>query len=103
MLSTQLLKEGPHVADEQVRCCLVGKVVAPVIDMPGDDILAVAFREVSDRLEDISKVAQSKRDGGGFSWQWNDFCYSTSPQNPDVILLPRSDLSRFADIVCSSA
>ena len=34
---------------------------------------------------------------------WNDFRYSTLPQNPDVILLPRSDLSRFADIVCSSA
>ena len=34
---------------------------------------------------------------------WHDFSYSTSSQNPDVILLPRSDLSRFADIVCSSA
>jgi DDE superfamily endonuclease len=34
---------------------------------------------------------------------WNDFRYSTLPQNPDVILLPRSDLSRFADTVCSSA
>ncbi|EFH82698.1 transposase [Ktedonobacter racemifer] len=34
---------------------------------------------------------------------WNDFRYSTLPQNPNVILLPRSDLSRFADIVCSSA
>jgi hypothetical protein len=35
--------------------------------------------------------------------QWNDFNYSASPQNPDVILLPRSDLSRFANVVCSSA
>jgi len=34
---------------------------------------------------------------------WKDFRYSTSPQNADVILLPRSDLSRFADIVRSSA
>jgi hypothetical protein len=34
---------------------------------------------------------------------WHDFSYSTSPQNPDVILLPRLDLSRFADVVCSSA
>jgi hypothetical protein len=34
---------------------------------------------------------------------WNNFSYSTSPQNPDVILLPRSDLARLADAVCSSA
>jgi hypothetical protein len=34
---------------------------------------------------------------------WHDFRYSTSPHNPDVIVLPRSDLSRFADLVCSSA
>jgi len=34
---------------------------------------------------------------------WNDFSYSTSPQHPDVILLPRSDLARLADVVCSSA
>lgn len=34
---------------------------------------------------------------------WNDFSYSTSPQNPDVILLPRSDLARLAQVVCSSA
>lgn len=34
---------------------------------------------------------------------WNNFNYSTSPQNPDVILLPRSDLARLADVVCSSA
>ena len=34
---------------------------------------------------------------------WGDFRYSTSSRNPDVILLPRSDLSRFADIICSSA
>jgi len=34
---------------------------------------------------------------------WHDFRYSTSPQNPDVILLPRSDLAHLADIVCSSA
>ncbi len=34
---------------------------------------------------------------------WNDFNYSTSPQNPDVILLSRSDLARLADVVCSSA
>jgi hypothetical protein len=34
---------------------------------------------------------------------WHNFSYSTSPQNPDVILLPRSDLARLADVVCSSA
>jgi DDE superfamily endonuclease len=34
---------------------------------------------------------------------WNNFSYSTLPQNPDVILLPRSDLARLADVVCSSA
>jgi hypothetical protein len=34
---------------------------------------------------------------------WNKFSYSTLPQNPDVILLPRSDLTRLADVVCSSA
>jgi hypothetical protein len=34
---------------------------------------------------------------------WGDFRYSTLPQNPDVILVPRADLIRFADIVCSSA
>lgn len=34
---------------------------------------------------------------------WNNFSYSTSPQNPDVIVLPRSDLARLADVVCSSA
>ncbi len=34
---------------------------------------------------------------------WNNFSYSTLPENPDVILLPRSDLSHFADIICSSA
>ncbi len=34
---------------------------------------------------------------------WGNFCYSTFPQNPDVILLPRADLTRFADIICSSA
>jgi hypothetical protein len=34
---------------------------------------------------------------------WHDLSSSTSPQNPDVILLPRSALSRFADLVCSSA
>jgi hypothetical protein len=34
---------------------------------------------------------------------WNDFRYSTSSQNPDVILLPRSDLARQASVVCSSA
>jgi hypothetical protein len=34
---------------------------------------------------------------------WNDFHYSTLPQNSDVILLPRSDLVRLADMVCSSA
>ena len=34
---------------------------------------------------------------------WHDFRYSTSPQNPDVILLSRSDLAHLADVVCSSA
>jgi hypothetical protein len=34
---------------------------------------------------------------------WNNFSYSTSAQNPDVILLPRSDLARLADVACSSA
>ncbi|GHO79669.1 hypothetical protein KSD_74400 [Ktedonobacter sp. SOSP1-85] len=34
---------------------------------------------------------------------WNNFSSSTSPQNPDVILLPRSDLVRLAGLVCSSA
>jgi hypothetical protein len=34
---------------------------------------------------------------------WGNFRYSTLPQNPDVILVPRADLIRFADIVCSSA
>jgi hypothetical protein len=34
---------------------------------------------------------------------WNNFSYPTSPENPDVILLPRSDLARLADVVCSSA
>jgi hypothetical protein len=34
---------------------------------------------------------------------WHNFSYPTSPQNPDVMLLPRSDLARLADVVCSSA
>lgn len=34
---------------------------------------------------------------------WNNFRYPTLPQNPDVILVPRSDLARLADVVCSSA
>jgi len=34
---------------------------------------------------------------------WGDFRSSTSPQNPDVILLPRSDLARLAYATCSSA
>ncbi len=34
---------------------------------------------------------------------WNNFRYPTLPQNPDVILLPRSDLARLADVACSSA
>lgn len=34
---------------------------------------------------------------------WKNFSSSTSPENPDVILLSRSDLARLADIVCSSA
>jgi hypothetical protein len=34
---------------------------------------------------------------------WGNFRYSTLPQNPDVILVPRADLMRFADIICSSA
>jgi len=34
---------------------------------------------------------------------WGDFHSSTSPQNPDVILLPRSDLARLAHAACSSA
>ena len=34
---------------------------------------------------------------------WGNFRYSTLPQNPDVILVPRADLIRFADLVCSSA
>jgi hypothetical protein len=34
---------------------------------------------------------------------WGNFLYPTSPQNPDVILVPRTDLIRFADLVCSSA
>jgi len=34
---------------------------------------------------------------------WGDFSSSTSPQNPDVILLPRSDLARLVHAACSSA
>ena len=34
---------------------------------------------------------------------WNNFSYSALPQNPDVILVSRSDLARLADVVCSSA
>jgi hypothetical protein len=34
---------------------------------------------------------------------WGDFCYSTSPENPDAILLPRTDLARLADAACSPA
>lgn len=34
---------------------------------------------------------------------WGNFLYPTLPQNPDVILVPRADLIRFADLVCSSA
>ena len=34
---------------------------------------------------------------------WGNFLYPTLPQNPDVILVPRADLNRFADLVCSSA
>lgn len=34
---------------------------------------------------------------------WHNFSYSTSLENPDVVLLPRSDLARLADVVCSSA
>ena len=34
---------------------------------------------------------------------WGDFSSSTSPQNADVILLPRSDFARLAYAACSSA
>ncbi len=34
---------------------------------------------------------------------WGNFRYATFPQNPDVMLLPHSDLAHLADIVCSSA
>jgi len=34
---------------------------------------------------------------------WGDFSSSTSPQTPDVILLPRSDLARLMHVACSSA
>jgi len=34
---------------------------------------------------------------------WRHFSSSTSPENPNVILLSRSDLPRLADVVCSSA
>ena len=34
---------------------------------------------------------------------WGDFHYPTLPQNPDVILVPRADLLRLADLACSSA
>ena len=33
---------------------------------------------------------------------WGNFSYSTSPHNPEVLLIPRSDLSRLAQAVCSS-
>ena len=33
---------------------------------------------------------------------WHDFSYSTSPHNPDVILLPRSEVSRLVTAACFS-
>jgi hypothetical protein len=52
-LGTQLLKEDPNVVDEEVGRCLAGKVVASVVEIPGDDVFAVAFRKESDRLGDV--------------------------------------------------
>jgi len=31
---------------------------------------------------------------------WSNFSFPTSPTNPDVVLLPRSTLSRLASAVC---
>jgi hypothetical protein len=33
---------------------------------------------------------------------WGDFSYSTSPHDPNLLLIPRSDLARLAYAVCSS-
>src|SRR6266704_3976347 len=66
--STQLLKEGPHVVDEQARSCLGGKMVASVIDIPGDDVLVITLRKEPNGLIDVGKIAQAERDGGRFSW-----------------------------------
>lgn len=63
---TQLLKEGPNIFDEQVWCGLGGKMVASVIDIPGDDVLVITLRKASDGLIDVGKIAQSERDGGWF-------------------------------------
>jgi hypothetical protein len=55
-LRRQLLKEGSNVVDEEVGCCLGSKVVTSVVDVPGDDVLVVAFCKESDRLVDVGKV-----------------------------------------------
>jgi len=38
----QLLKERSNIVDEEVGRCLGGEVVAPVVKVPGDDVLVVA-------------------------------------------------------------
>jgi hypothetical protein len=63
-LGTQLLKEDPNVVDEEVGRCLAGKVVASVVEIPGDDVFAVAFRKESDRLGDVCGVAYYLGDFG---------------------------------------
>ena len=62
------MKEGPNIVDEEVGRCLGSlKVVASVVEIPGDNVFVVAFRKESDRLGDVGKVRETEWDGGGSS------------------------------------
>ena len=59
------MKESAHIVDEQVGGRLGGKVIASVIDIPGDDVLMPTLSEGSDGTMIIGKIGQTKR---GHSW-----------------------------------
>ena len=63
---TQQTEELPYVVDEEVGSVLGGVVTAPIVEIPGDDVLVVAFGEGPDRLVVVGEVGQAERHSGGF-------------------------------------